>query len=804
MTLPQLFKFLTFVMVLLGTISLLTFGHYAASPGTGVLVLVALFAGLFFWESGLHTPVWTFVWKLVAVVFVLHVLVDILGQPLDTVHTRVVKQAARLSIFLQLFKIYNPKTARDYKQMYLISLFQFVSCTTLTTSFGFFFLFAVYVVVALWTLSLFHIRSQIERHEAYGQITRPRQRTGSELFGRALGSSPGLTVRSILGPGYFAATFVLAVAILLTALGMFFLFPRKEVAGQSELIGRLRLPRSTTGLSGEIDLDRYGRISEDRQIVMKVSLPHVRQIPDKVLWRAGVLAYFDGFAWQKGPPGELAPDSRSASALPRPYLVDNPQLHRPDYRYTPSRYRSLDANDLRSRAEIWEQRITIEPGYAMFLISATHPPVLIESDVALTEDQMATFRFVGRRGNYVSYTVFSEFAPPSERALREAGPVEGTADPDGELRRFYLPSARLSARSAAVLRNEIRVDDYATPYEKIDAIKRYLEDNYLYTLDIEPPAEGTDPIENFLVNTKRGHCEYFASAMALMLKESGIPSRLAFGYLTTQYNWNNFLGGSFVIRHQDAHAWVEAALVIDGEVCWVPFDPSPRQAVSTAPTSTFGRFFHGVGKFFEALRTRWHETVVAFDRRHQERIALKLEQMLTEMRRSGVASLQAAWRGAKSVWARLTRTRVTSVLTPLALICVLSAAVLLIRRELLRVIRFRRAYVENRPERQVHSVRFYERMLRILLLHDVVKPAEQTPGEFAAELPAELPAAFTGRPELVPVVERLTALYYAVRFGDTALTGADIRWIHDTLGTLRRRLGTRADTGTPGPETETA
>jgi hypothetical protein len=108
--------------------------------------------------------------------------------------------------------------------------------------------------------------------------------------------------------------------------------------------------------------------------------------------------------------------------------------------------------------------------------------------------------------------------------------------------------------------------------------------------------------------------------------------------------------------------------------------------------------------------------------------------------------------------------------------------------------------VENRPERQVHSVRFYERMLRILLLHDIVKPAEQTPGEFAAALPA----AFTGRPELVPVVERLTGLYYAVRFGNTPLTGADIRWIHDALGTLRRRLGSRADADAPGPGAESA
>ena len=781
MTLPQLFKFLTFVMVLLGTISVLVFGHYAASPGTGMLVLVALFVGLFFWESKAHTPVWAFAWKVAAVVFVLYVIGDIIAEPIAAIQARVIKHATNLSIFLHLFKIYNHKTARDYKQMYLISFFQFVSCTTLTTSFGFFFLFALYVVVALWTLSLFHIRSQIERHEAYSLLPRASQPSGSELFGKALGSSPTLGVRSILGPGYFAATFALALAILLTALGMFFLFPRKSVAG----LGRFPLPRSVTGLSGEVDLDRYGRISEDREIVMEVTLPYVPDVPEKVLWRAGALTYFDGQVWQKTPPGVFERD------FPRPVRIGHPQSlsHTPDC--APRRYRGLQKEGIRSRAELWEQRISVQPGRAMFLISATRPPVLIESNAPFTEDQMATFRFVGPPANPVSYTVFSEFALPSEHVLRKAGFVTEREDPEGDVRQLYLASAPLSAGSVTVLKDEIKVDDYPTPYEKIKAIKDYLENNYIYTLDIERPAKGVDAIENFLVNAKRGHCEYFASAMALMLKKCGIPARLTYGYMTTRESWNRFLGGSFVIRRRDAHAWVEAALAIDGRVQWVPFDPSPRRAAAMTPASVLGRFFHGVSQLFEALRTRWHESVVAFDRRCQNRIAERLETMLAEMHRSALANLRAAGRWVKSVWAWLTRTRLTSVLTPLALVCFVFAWALLFQRRIRRRVRFRRAYVENRPERQVHSVRFYERMLRLLLQRDIVKPAEQTPREFASEFAH----TFDARPELLPAVGGLTDLYYAVRFGHAQLTGTQIRWVHEALGTLRRSLGSRMETG---------
>jgi len=766
MTSPQLFKI---------------FGHYAESPGTGLLVLVALFGGLFFWESRLHTRAWAFVWKLASVVIVLYVVGDILAQPLETASTRVVKHAANLSLFLQLLKLYNRKTARDYKQMYLISFFQFVSCTTLTTSFGFFFLFGLYVLVALWTLSLFHIRDQVEHFKAYRLLPRVVEHGGTPFFGRASGVSSALGRRPILGPGYFAATFALALVILLTAFGMFFLFPRQQVAGQSELLGRFRIGRATMGLSGEIDLDRYGRIFEDRETVMKVTLPYVPYVPEKVLWRARALACFDGVRWQEGPPGLVAPDSR----LTKPLRVDAPQagFYRPDYEYTPSRYRDLEAEKLQTHAEIWEQRVFVEPGHALFLVAATSPPVLIDSDRSFTVEPMATFRFVGPPDMPVSYTVHSEFTPPSEHTLLRASAVTDKEDPDGRVRAFYLASTPLSAKSKALLENEIRIADYATAYGKIKAIKAYLEDNYTYALEIERAAEGVDPIENFLVHTKRGHCEYFASAMALMLQESGIPARVVLGYMTTQENWKKFFGGYFKIRQQDAHAWVEAALVIDGEIQWVPFDPSPRQALTPPPASAIGRFFLGVSEFFEALKTRWHESVIAFNRQHQHDIAETLEKTLREMRRSAIANLHAVWGRIRWVWARLTRTRVTAALTPIALACFLVAGALLIHRRVMRWLRFRRAYIENRPEKQLHSVRFYERMLRALLQHDIVKPAAQTPREFVG--------AFDGRDRLQSVIEGLTSLYYAVRFGHAQLTGTQIRWVHEALETLRRSLGAR-------------
>jgi len=154
--------------------------------------------------------------------------------------------------------------------------------------------------------------------------------------------------------------------------------------------------------------------------------------------------------------------------------------------------------------------------------------------------------------------------------------------------------------------------------------------------------------------------------------------------------------------------------------------------------------------------------------------------MLIEMRRSALGSLRATGRWISWVWGRLTRTPATAVLTPLALACSVSAGIVLVVRRLRRRVRFRRAYVENKPEPQVRSVRFYERMLRLLLQYDIVKPAELTPREFAG--------ALGSYPELQPAVGGLTDLYYAVRFGGRQLTGKQIGWVHEALGRVGQAL----------------
>ena len=144
----------------------------------------------------------------------------------------------------------------------------------------------------------------------------------------------------------------------------------------------------------------------------------------------------------------------------------------------------------------------------------------------------------------------------------------------------------------------------ATSYDKAAEIERYLQTNYGYTLQL-PRTVPRDPLSEFLFVRKRGHCEYFASAMAVMLRTLNIPSRVVNGFRTSEFN---DLTGNYVIRASSAHSWVEAYF---GDQGWVSFDPTPAAALPEK--TTWNRFL----LYVDAASSFWREWVVNYDATHQ-------------------------------------------------------------------------------------------------------------------------------------------------------------------------------------------
>src|SRR5262249_58907074 len=125
------------------------------------------------------------------------------------------------------------------------------------------------------------------------------------------------------------------------------------------------------------------------------------------------------------------------------------------------------------------------------------------------------------------------------------------------------------------------------PYQKAEAVLAYLRDGYEYTLEMDTD-DRKEPLDHFLFDRKRGHCEYFSSAMAILLRASGVPTRNVDGFLGGE--WNEY-GKYVAVRGGDAHSWVE--VWFEG-VGWVTYDPTPPSA-----EAALGR---GGGGFGDRLR----------------------------------------------------------------------------------------------------------------------------------------------------------------------------------------------------------
>jgi transglutaminase-like putative cysteine protease len=129
--------------------------------------------------------------------------------------------------------------------------------------------------------------------------------------------------------------------------------------------------------------------------------------------------------------------------------------------------------------------------------------------------------------------------------------------------------------------------DIKTPYEKATAIHDYLR-TLNYTLEIEAPPDGADGVDYFLFELQKGYCQYFASAMAVLLRASGVPSRIVAGYgpgeLTEQYGPGDMMGhgsgawqdwqDTYVVRN--SHSWTEVFFPGYG---WIPFEPTPVRPI---------------------------------------------------------------------------------------------------------------------------------------------------------------------------------------------------------------------------------
>jgi hypothetical protein len=285
---------------------------------------------------------------------------------------------------------------------------------------------------------------------------------------------------------------------------------------------------------------------------------------------------------------------------------------------------------------------------------------------------------------------------------------------------------------------------------KLLAIIDWLRTTHEYTTNLQRNPAIADPLEDFLFEQKAGHCEYFASATAVLLRAAGVPSRYVNGFLGGE--WNE-IGHYVAVRENRAHSWAEAYM---GELGWMRVDATPPNR---------GLFRMGrLRQVFDSIDFFWGRWVVGYDLGRQIEIARRLGHQL------GGASDDGDSRPSKFPWKKL-----------LAALAGTVALWTLARRAF-----FRRGETPDSERRPAASrnggppvARLYEKALRHLARRGLARRAAETPREFAARIAA----SGVGGSD---VLDRLTDLYTGSRFGQRAVGDEPLRELAARLPEIGR------------------
>jgi len=330
--------------------------------------------------------------------------------------------------------------------------------------------------------------------------------------------------------------------------------------------------------------------------------------------------------------------------------------------------------------------------------------------------------------------------------------------------------------------------------------ERQLRDSGRFQYSLEGQERGglVDPIEDFITTHPRGHCEYFATALVLMLRSQEIPARLVVGYKTDE--WNH-LGQFFQVRQLHAHTWVEVyleprhfrdrreaadSLVEGASGAWLRLDPTPA---GSAPR--LNPVVEMIGKSFDWLNFLWANYVMEMDRpRQYEAVYDPLADAIREaVRRLGDPNW---WRGNLANVAQAMGTGLRSLIITLAVVLVLF--VLLVACQVSRILLRRRLRRAGQADRGVRNARtmvdFYRRLEVLLARFGVTRLPAQTQREFAREAGAKV-AASTGEQQLAGLPGEVVEAFYRVRFGGMALDKPQAEAVELALKQLKQTVGSR-------------
>ncbi|MBI3595354.1 MAG: DUF3488 domain-containing protein [Nitrospirae bacterium] len=613
---------------------------------------------------------------------------------------------------LLIIKLFTLKRSKDYIQLFVVSFLQVLAASAMSIQISFAVSLLVYLMMATWGMILYQMKADIEyRNQISGfqdNIHFPETFESEEVVTFPL-------VVTTLGVGVISFVFTLMIFFMIPRMGAGF-FQKKE----GEEI-------RTSGFSEKADFGSLAPIKLDSTTVMRVSMSSA---PFKIYIKGTSFNVYDGKGWKNTL--HVQKNLSADEEIPAPLKSES----------------------------IITQEYVVEPMDTLAIFALSQPVRLEGGFRSFNQDQMGNLTMQINPGNRLAYKIISSL-PVISRQDREAKVAQIPLQSGGQTYVEYpFPHPEKLedlARHAS--------EGTSTLLEKASAVQQYLKNNYTYSLNVSPSKEYS-PMEDFLFHQKKGYCEHFATAMVLMMRSLGIPSRLATGYSPEE--WNPY-GNYFKVRQSDAHAWVEVYFPNSG---WITFDPTPEgrnSPLNLTLTAQLKKSLFPVDQMFDALRLKWDRYVVHYSIQDQMEVGTVLQKKGT---------FYAGY--LKEKIHRLSENPSRYQKSAAVLILIISGAVLIyfgIKK--LYPNGFGRPFAEKEEN---EAVTYYLKLLQILSRYHLNKKPQQTPHEFLAE--SEETLHLIGDP-FYPGAERLTELYYQNRFGEKDLSQEERKRSEDLLKTLR-------------------
>ncbi len=636
--------------------------------------------------------------------------------PLTVLTWGLLNAVISLVIFIQAYSLMHRKEERNYYHIFLMSFFLLLGACSQSPEPSIAVALLLFLLSAIWAFMSLRLHVETCASQSILPDILPLH--------AAISSVPS-DAGSPFDAGLVASVSLVSLLAVLLTLGVFLGTPRIEAG----FLGRGEGEIARTGLNRSVDLSRAGLLMEDQRAVMHAEFPEEpeRRYGGPLYWRVTTMPQYYRSQWNRrslretyepGPSYLIGARSGGPLDVFRKRMPDRRVVHQTIYMdEVPEE--GLPCLDLPQRVLVSEKL----------------------RNAALAWDDAQDFSIVLRTtaSRRLSYDVWSEVDTPSPDALRAEvhNYQERLSTSDYEVLTYQDLLRETRERVTQITR------DAKNDYDRVLAIQSWLSGpDFVYSTAI-PALPPDHAIDSFLTTYRRGHCELFASAMALMIRSQGIPARVVSGFRGG--DWSG-IDQSYTVRASMAHLWVEVLFPTHG---WVVFDPSPR--LDEAPTG-LRRMTSILSSYLLRAKMFWYQRVIRYDSGLQFSRLRNLSLNLIRSIWSGDAEPSAASSAGPGTVSRRTLFVVT------VLLCAAAVAALLWMRR--RKSALRRLLTED----QARAVQLYQRFRRRLRRSGL---------DIRGKSPRELLNELAARGALgIERAEAVLKAYHDARFGKRPLARA--------------------------------